>query len=133
MIGIVVVTHAALGKELITVMEHITGPQNNILCVGIYPDDDIEQKRHEILEKVSATDTGDGVVILTDMLGGTPSNLACAVMEERNVEVIAGINVPLMVKLVRERNEPLQEAVFKAQEAGRRYISVASELLKLDG
>lgn len=132
MIGILIVAHVGLAKELISVAEHVTGPQENIDCVGIYPTDDIEQKRLEILEKTLNLDTGDGVVILTDMFGGTPSNLATSIMEERNVEVIAGMNVPLLVKLIRERSEPMRDAVIKAQEAGRHYIHIASELLRLD-
>ena len=132
MIGIVIVTHGGLAKELVAVMEHVTGPQENIACIGIYPTDDTEKKRHEIIEKVAMVDTGDGVVILTDMFGGTPSNIATSLMQELNIEVISGVNVPLLVKLVRERNEPLTDAVRHAQEAGRHYIHVASELLQLD-
>ena len=132
MIGIVLITHTGLGKEILQVMKHVAGPQPNIEYVGIYPDDDIEEKRHEVFEKTDSVDTGDGVVILTDIYGGTPSNLAISLMEERNVEVISGVNVPLLVKLVKVRNEPLKEAAHQAKEAGRNYIRVASELLKLD-
>lgn len=132
MIGIVLVAHNNLSKEMISIMEHVTGPQENVEAVCIFPDDDVEEKRREILEKTSAVDTGDGVVVLTDMFGGTPSNLAISIMEERNIEVISGMNIPLLVKLVRDRAESLEEASLHAQEAGRRYINIASQLLKLD-
>ena len=92
----------------------------------------MELKRHEILEKTSAVDTGDGVVVVTDMFGGTPSNLAISMMEERNIEVISGMNLPMLVKLVRVRDEALSDAVVQAQEAGQKYINIASRLLKLD-
>jgi len=100
--------------------------------VGISNSDDMELKRHEILEKTSAVDTGDGVVVVTDMFGGTPSNLAISMMEERNIEVISGMNLPMLVKLVRARDEVLTDAVIQAQEAGQKYINIASHLLKLD-
>ena len=132
MLGIVLVSHGNLAKEMLSVAEHVVGPQTGIACIGISNDDDIEQKRHEILERTSEVDTGDGVVIITDMIGGTPSNLALSIMEERNVEIISGMNLPMLVKLVRERSEPMADAVTKAQEAGRRYINIASHLLKLD-
>lgn len=132
MIGIVLVAHNNLAKEMMGVMEHVAGPQENMEVVCIFPTDDVEEKRREILEKTSAVDTGDGVVVLTDMFGGTPSNLAISIMEERNIEVISGMNIPLLVKLVRERAESLEDAALHAQEAGRRYINIASQLLKLD-
>ncbi len=132
MIGIVLVGHGNLPKEMLAVMEHVVGHQEGVEAVCISVSDDMEQKRHEILEKTSAVDTGDGVVVVTDMFGGTPSNLAISIMEERNIEVISGMNVPLLVKLVRERSESMADAVVAAQEAGRRYINIASHLLKLD-
>lgn len=132
MLGIVLVSHGKLAEEMLRVAEHVVGPQTGIECVGIANDDDVELKRHEILEKTSAVDTGDGVVVITDMFGGTPSNLALSIMEERNVEIISGMNLPMLVKLVRQRAEPMAEAVVAAQEAGRRYINIASHLLKLD-
>ncbi len=132
MIGIVLVSHGNLAKEMRRVVEHVVGPQDGVECVCIEVSDDMEQKRHEILEKTSTVDTGDGVVVVTDMFGGTPSNLAISILEERNIEVISGMNVPLLVKLMRERNETIAEAVVAAQEAGRRYINIASHLLKLD-
>lgn len=132
MLGIVLVSHGHLSKEMLTVAEHVVGPQTGIECVSIFTDDDVEEKRHEILEKTSAVDTGDGVVIITDMFGGTPSNLALSIMEERNIEIISGMNLPMLVKLIRERSEPMDKAVVAAQDAARRYINIASHLLKLD-
>ena len=132
MIGIVLVAHGNLGKEMFHVLQHVVGEQNNIEYVGISNTDDMELKRHEILEKTSAVDTGDGVVVVTDMFGGTPSNLAISMMEERNIEVISGMNLPMLVKLVRVRDEALADAVMQAQEAGQKYINIASRLLKLD-
>jgi len=132
MIGIVLVAHGNLAKEMVHVLQHVVGEQNNIEYVGISNSDDMELKRHEILEKTSAVDTGDGVVVVTDMFGGTPSNLAISMMEERNIEVISGMNLPMLVKLVRARDEVLTDAVIQAQEAGQKYINIASHLLKLD-
>lgn len=132
MIGIVLVAHGNLAKEMLSVVEHVVGHQEGVEYVCIETTDDMEQKRHEILEKTSLVDTGDGVVVATDMFGGTPSNLAISIMEERNIEVISGMNIPLLVKLMRERSETLADAVVSAQEAGRKYINVASHLLKLE-
>ena len=132
MIGIVLVTHGRLAYEMLNVVQHVVGPQTGVECVGINPDDDMELKRHEILEKTTAVDTGDGVIVITDMFGGTPSNLAISIMEERNIEVISGMNIPMLVKLMRERGEAIPDAVAAAQEAGRKYINIASHLLKLD-
>lgn len=132
MIGIVLVTHGRLAEEMLAVTEHVVGAQTGVACVGIEPMDDSEEKRHEILEKTAEVDTGDGVVVITDMFGGTPSNLAISIMEERNIEVISGMNIPMLVKLMRERGETVNDAVVAAQEAGRKYINIASHLLKLD-
>jgi PTS system mannose-specific IIA component len=109
----------------------VVGPQRNIRAICIGPDDDMERRRKEILDSVAKADEGDGVVVLTDMFGGTPSNLAISIMDAANVEVIAGVNLPLLVKLatVRER-ESLTKAVANAQKAGRKYINVASRLLE---
>lgn len=131
MIGLVLVTHGKLATEFIAAMEHVVGPQPNSVAVCIGPDDDMEQRRQEIIDGVEEVDKGSGVVILTDMFGGTPSNLAISVLDQGRVEVIAGINLPMLIKLaqVRER-ERLSNAVLQAQEAGRKYISVASQLLR---
>jgi PTS system mannose-specific IIA component len=130
MIGLVLVTHGRLAAELIATLEHIVGPQSAVKAVCIGPDDDMEQRRREILERVAEVDAGDGVVLLTDMFGGTPSNLAISIMDKAKVEVIAGVNLPMLIKLAKVRaNESLTQAVASAQEAGRKYINVASRLL----
>jgi mannose PTS system EIIA component len=130
MIGIVIVTHGRLAAEFIAALEHVVGPQRDIAAICIGPDDDMEQRRHDILQAVKAVDTGDGVVLLTDMFGGTPSNLAISVMDRPKIEVIAGINLPMLIKLASLRStETLADAVRGAQEAGRKYINVASQLL----
>lgn len=130
MIGMVLVTHGRLAVEFIAALEHVVGPQQGVAAVCIGPDDDMEQRRREILESVAQVNDGAGVVLLTDMFGGTPSNLAISVLDKANVEVIAGINLPMLIKLARVRDsEGLQAAVTAAQEAGRKYINVASQLL----
>jgi PTS system mannose-specific IIA component len=130
MIGMVLVTHGRLAAEFIAALEHVVGPQKNIRAVSIGPDDDMERRRKDILDGIAKVDDGDGVVLLTDMFGGTPSNLAISVMEKANVEVVAGINLPMLIKLVSLRQEAsLEVAVTAAQEAGRKYINVASALL----
>ena len=130
MIGLVLVTHGHLADELIGALEHVVGPQPQVASVCIGPDDDMERRRADIVNSVQETDSGDGVVVLTDMFGGTPSNLAISIMERANIEVIAGVNLPMLVKLSSVRDElELGEAVAKAQEAGRKYINVASQLL----
>lgn len=134
MIGLVLVTHGRLAEEMISALEHVVGPQEHISPICIGPDDDMEQRRAEILSSVGKVDTGDGVVVLTDMFGGTPSNLAISIMDQANVEVIAGVNLPMLIKLASARQDrPLNEAVACAQEAGRKYINIASQLLKEEG
>jgi PTS system mannose-specific IIA component len=133
-IGIVLVTHGNLGREFLAALEHVVGKQQLTACVCIGADDDMEQRRLEILEKVKTVDNGAGVVLLTDMFGGTPSNLAISVMDRTNVEVIAGVNLPMLIKLASMRqNHDLVSAVTAAQEAGRKYINVASQLLAARG
>ena len=130
MIGLVLVTHGHLASEFRAALEHVMGPQSQIETVTIGPDDDIEQRRQDIVTSVEAANSGDGVVILTDMFGGTPSNLAISVMNAPDIEVVAGINLPMLVKLATVRAEvPLKEAVAQAQEAGRKYINIASRVL----
>jgi PTS system mannose-specific IIA component len=130
MIGIVLVTHGRLAVEFRAALEHVVGPQQQIESITIGPDDDVEQRRHDIIEAVKRVDSGSGVAILTDMFGGTPSNLSISVMNRPNVEVLAGINLPMLVKLAKVRDESsLAEAVAQAQEAGRKYITVASRVL----
>jgi PTS system mannose-specific IIA component len=131
MIGIVIVTHGALAVELIAVAEHVVGKQANLVPVCIGPEDDIERRRDEIIAATEKVNTGQGVAILTDMFGGTPSNLAISVMVPEKIEVVAGVNVPMLIKLISIRNTTaLLAAVMTAQEAGRKYINVASSLLK---
>lgn len=131
MIGIVLVTHGRLASEFVAALEHVVGPQRNVRAVCIGPDDDMEQRRKDILESVAAVDDGDGVVLLTDMFGGTPSNLAISVMDTAKVEVIAGINLPMLIKLASLREgSTLSAAAQAAQKAGRQYINIASGLLK---
>ncbi len=130
MIGMVLVTHGALAIEFKSALEHVVGPQEQCAAVCIGPDDDMEVRRQDILTSVHDVDSGQGVVILTDMFGGTPSNLAISVMENREVEVIAGVNLPMLVKLARVRPElDMKTAVHEAQEAGRKYINVANDVL----
>ena len=130
MIGLVIVTHGRLAEELVLALEHVVGPQTNVACVCIGPDDDMEIRRNEILENAIKADQGDGAILLTDMFGGTPSNLAISVMGKANIEVIAGINLPMLVKLASVRGkEPLTQAIVSAQDAGRKYINIASQLL----
>jgi PTS system mannose-specific IIA component len=126
----VLVTHGRLAAEFIAALEHVVGPQNHVAAVCIGPEDDMEQRRQDILDCVRAVDSGEGVVLLTDMFGGTPSNLAISVMDRAKIEVIAGINLPMLIKLASLRqSETLGRAVIGAQEAGRKYINVASQLL----
>ncbi len=130
MIGMVLVTHGRLADEFIAATEHVVGPQSNVGTVCIGPDDDMEQRRQEIIDAVAAVDTGHGVILLTDMFGGTPSNLAISVLDNSNVEVVAGMNLPMLIKLASCRDsDDLAGAVASAQEAGRKYINVASTLL----
>ena len=133
MIGLVIVTHGRLAQEFVYAMEHVVGPQAAVEAICIGPEDDMERRRQDILAACSRVENGSGVVLLTDMFGGTPSNLAISVMEQTHAEVIAGLNLPMLIKLASVRGrEPLQECVAHAQEAGRKYISVASYLLTGD-
>lgn len=130
MIGMVLVTHGALADEFRSALEHVVGPQELIQTINIGPDDDMERRREDIVAAVEAVEQGQGVVILTDMFGGTPSNLAISVMHNRPVEVIAGVNLPMLVKLTRIRADvDIKTAVNQAADAGRKYINVASEAL----
>ncbi|MDR3511391.1 MAG: PTS sugar transporter subunit IIA [Caulobacteraceae bacterium] len=130
MIGLVIVTHGRLAEEFVFAMEHVVGPQTGVAAVCIGPEDDMEQRRKDILNACADVDDGDGVILLTDMFGGTPSNLAISVMEQTHAEVIAGLNLPMLIKLASIRGrEPLTTCVAHAQEAGRKYISVASYVL----
>jgi PTS system mannose-specific IIA component len=130
MIGLVLVTHGRLAAEFVTAMEHVVGPQQDIEAICIGPDDDMESRRADIATAVAAVDSGNGVILLTDLFGGTPSNLAISLMEPGRVEVIAGINLPMLIRLEGARKMmKVKAAVAAAREAGRKYISVASEVL----
>ena len=137
MIGLILVSHGRLADEMRSAMEHVVGAQRNCATVCIGPEDDMEGRRAEILRRIEEVDTGDGVVLLTDMFGGTPSNLAISQMDRKGVEVLAGMNLPMLVKLAKVRsNLPLADAVDFAQSAGRKYIAAASHVLphsKLNG
>ena len=131
MIGLVLVTHGQLANEFRLALEHVVGPQEGIETIAIGPDDDMEQRRQDILQAVSRVNSGPGVIILTDMFGGTPSNLAISVMQEGTIEVLAGVNLPMLIKLARTRNaDDIQKALTDAQEAGKKYINVASQVLQ---
>lgn len=132
MIGLVIVTHGGLASEFRNALEHVVGRQSALETIAIGPDDNAAQRRQEILDAVRRVDTGRGVIILTDMFGGTPSNLAISVMDETRAEVIAGINLPILVKLASIRADTdarVAEAVSLARDAGRKYIKVASQEL----
>ncbi len=129
MIGLVLVTHGRLAEELRAAMEHVVGHQDGVATVCIFPEDQMESRREDIRDAISGVDSGDGVVVLTDILGGTPSNLAFQLCDHRKVEVIAGVNLPLLVKLAKIRGtEPLAEAVAHATAAGRKYLASAAEV-----
>ena len=131
MIGLVLVTHGRLAEEFVAATEHVVGHQSNTRAVCIGADDDMEVRRKDILSAISEVDDGHGVILLTDMFGGTPSNLAISVMDQAKVEVVAGMNLPMLIKLASVRGENnLSEAVALAQQAGRKYINVASSLLE---
>ena len=130
MIGLVLVTHGQLATEFRHAVEHVVGPQDNFETVAIGADDDMEQRRRDIVDAVARVDTGAGVIVLTDMFGGTPSNLAISVMESGRTEVIAGMNLPMLIKLSSVRKgDNMASALDEAQAAGRKYINVASQLL----
>jgi PTS system mannose-specific IIA component len=130
MIGIVIITHGNLAKEFKDVIEHVMGPQKDICAFGIQTEDNITQKRTELMQIVQTLDQGSGVAVLTDMFGGTPSNLALSLLDLNNLEVVAGVNLPLLIKLISLRDKkPLRSAMKEAQEAGQRYINLASHFL----
>lgn len=132
MIGLVLVTHGNLALEFISAMQHVVGKQEQVAAVCIGPEDDMEMRRAEILQKAEEVNRGEGTIVLTDMFGGTPSNLAISIMEKAKVEIIAGINLPMLIKLCSLRKDKsLKDAVAGAQDAGKKYITVASQLLGL--
>ena len=130
MIGMVLVTHGRLAAEFVAALEHVVGAQTQIAAICIGPDDDMEERRQDILRSIATVDTGEGAVLLTDMFGGTPSNLAISVMDGGRIEVICGVNLPMLIKLATMRDAAdLDHAVVEAREAGRKYITVASKVL----
>jgi PTS system mannose-specific IIA component len=130
MIGLVLVTHGRLADEFVTAMEHVVGPQGQVATIAIGPEDDMEARRVDIAGAIGAVDSGSGVIVLTDLFGGTPSNLAISLMIRGKVEVIAGVNLPMLIRLASARKAmKVTDAVAAAREAGRKYISVASEVL----
>ena len=131
MIGLILVTHGKLASEFLVALEHVVGPQKNVATICIGPHDDMEARRNEIAAAIKTVDTGKGVIILSDLFGGTPSNLAISLLDSGRVEVIAGVNLPMLIRLDSARkNLDVQEAVAAAREAGRKYIRVASEVLE---
>ena len=134
MIGLVLVTHGRLAEEFKAALEHVVGPQTQVATIAIGPEDNMEQRRQDILGAVEEVNTGAGVVLLTDMFGGTPSNLAISVMDGKTIEVIAGVNLPMLIKLASLRGDRgLADAVEEARKAGQKYISVASQVLSGNG
>ena len=130
MIGIVLVSHSNISTEFLSVLEHIVGKQENMEAISIFPDDDVEKKRKEIIKAIKKVDKKKGVIVLTDMFGGTPSNLAISIMESAKIDVIAGINLPMLVKLASVRSTlTFSEAVDQAKQAGQKYIMTASQIL----
>jgi PTS system mannose-specific IIA component len=130
MIGLVLVTHGQLATEFRAALEHVVGRQQQLATIAIAPDDDMETRRLDIVDAVNLVNSGQGVIVLTDMFGGTPSNMAISLLEPDQVEIIAGVNLPMLIKLVSIREDkPLGDAVLVAQEAGRKYITVASRVL----
>jgi PTS system mannose-specific IIA component len=133
MIGLILVTHGRLAEEFVSAMEHVVGRQEAVATVCIGPNDDMEARRQEIASAIAAVDSGQGAIVLTDLFGGTPSNLAISLMKAGKVEVIAGINLPMLIRLAKARScMGLAEAVSAARDAGRNYITVASEFLGQD-
>ena len=130
MIGLVLVTHGRLAEEFVVAMEHVVGRQERIEPIGIGPEDDMESRRADIAAAIAKVDEGQGVIVLSDLFGGTPSNLAISLMEAGRIEVIAGINLPMLIRLGSARKTmKVTEAVAAARDAGRKYITVASEVL----
>ena len=131
MIGLVLVTHGRLAREFIHALEHVVGKQERLEAVCIGPEDRMEIRRNDIAEAIARVEAGMGVIVLTDMFGGTPSNLAISLLEEGKVEVVAGLNLPMLVKLARVRKDcNLHKAAAAAQDAGRKYINIASQVLQ---
>lgn len=133
MIGLILVTHGRLAEEFVSAMEHVVGQQDGVATICIGPNDDMEERRQEIADAIERVDTGTGAILLTDLFGGTPSNLAISLLQSGRTEVLAGINLPMLIRLAGARKElPLGQAAAAAREAGRNYITLASEFLGQD-
>lgn len=133
MIGLILVTHGRLAEEFVHAMEHVVGPQRDVVAVCIGPNDDMEQRRAEIATAITEVDSGSGAIVLTDLFGGTPSNLAISLLERDRVEVIAGINLPMLIRLAGARKSlSMREAITAGRDAGKNYITIASEFLEQD-
>jgi PTS system mannose-specific IIA component len=131
MLGLIIIAHGNLAQEMVNVLEHVVGPQTQVQAVGIEPDDDVEKRREDLIKAITEVNSGDGVVICTDMFGGTPSNLAISLLDQHPVDVLAGFNLPALVKLASIRDKvSLKDALAQAHEAGQKYMNVASQLLK---
>lgn len=131
MIGLVIVSHGRLADELVAATEHVVGPMDALLAVCIGPDDDMERRRGDIRESIADADRGEGVLVLTDMFGGTPSNLAISLLDPGKVEVIAGVNLPMLIKLAEARSRTdLDSLARMGVDAGKRYIAIASSVLE---
>ena len=130
MLGIVLVAHNDFAESIKRVAEHVVGALPDVVCISVLPEDDIDSKRKEIQKAIRKVNNKEGVVLLTDMFGGTPSNLAISLMEEGKIEVVSGMNVPMLVKLLRVRKKPLKEAIEMAAESAKNYIVIASDLLE---
>lgn len=129
MIGLVIVTHGQLAREFLAAMEHVVGVQKDTCSICIGADDDMDQRRDDIREAVRATDSGDGVLVLTDMFGGTPSNLSLSLLEKDKVEVLAGVNLPMLIKIAQARDTAnLAALAMQGKDAGARYIAMGSEI-----
>ena len=130
MIGMILVTHGNLADHFVDAMEHVVGPQDQVATICIGPSDDMEQRRRDIADAIARVDTGGGAILLTDLFGGTPSNLAISLLDAGRIEVIAGINLPMLIRLAgARRSMDVTDAVAAAKTAGRNYITVASEFL----
>lgn len=131
MIGIVIVTHGRLAQEFAAAMQHVVGKQDHLIPISIGPEDDMEQRRQDIADAIKNANTGNGVIVCTDLFGGTPSNLSISLMDSKaKIEVIAGVNLPMLIKLAAVRStEPVARAILSVRDAGRKYINVASDLL----
>jgi len=133
MIGLVIISHGRLAEEFRNAVTHVLGPQEHIEAIGIDPEDDVDVRREDLVAAVDKVDDGAGVIVLSDLFGGTPSNLAISLLNRGNVEVIAGVNLPMLIKLVSIRNTAsVGQAVLDAQEAGKKYINVASKLIAVN-